>query len=314
MSLPKNPLCPSILAPLDGVVQPIDQTELCNGVVLRNLMGEELSVLNQMLAGERTFGFGLGELLAEMVCLEASLPGPVVGTAEEEDLPDHWRYVGETEGGLVEKGITLFRLAQPGPIGARFVIAPLSQNVPSAYTLAQIAIIPAIQRKRYPETYRLSTETLQKIRAIFWKYWTKDLTKTPGLRWLNKAYSELNDDDRLAHLVFGLEQLLLKGEKERSYFSFKMALRGAWLLAPGNESRMEKFEILRKAYDLRSKVAHGSLARSLSDKELELTAELEETLRQLVIMYLESPRQFDVEELNRLTLGVATEGINTADE
>jgi len=32
-------------------MQTIDQTELCNGMVLRNLMGDELSVLNQMLSG-----------------------------------------------------------------------------------------------------------------------------------------------------------------------------------------------------------------------------------------------------------------------
>ena len=128
------------------------------------------------------------------------------------------------------------------------------------------------------------------------------------MRWFNKAYSELNDDDRLAHLVFGLEQLLLKGETERSYLSFKMALRGAWLLAPPDQSRVMTFGRLREAYSLRSKVAHGSLMRPLNDEELKLTAEIEETLRRLILIWLESPSDLNAERLNRLTLGVAEEG------
>ena len=111
--------------------------------------------------------------------------------------------------------------------------------------------------------------------------------------------------------MFGLEQLLLKGEKERSYLSFKMALRGAWLLEPPSQSRVQRFRQLREGYNLRSSIAHGSLMKALNDEELALTTELEEALRKLIRMYLKTPGRFDAAALNCLTLGVT--GTSTED-
>lgn len=305
MSTSTNPLYPSILAPLDGVIKAISQTELCKGVTLRNLEPSEISSLNQILSADQKFGVGLGELPPEIVCLEAQLPSREPSEGQEEAWDRHQNHVRETGGGLIHRGITILRLTQAGPVGSRLAIAPLAETIPSAYTLAQIGYIPAVRRRKYPQSYTINSDTLMEIRSLFGEYWNEDLESVPGIRWLNKAYFELNNDDRLAHLVFGLEQLLLRGENERSYLSFKMALRGAWMLEPPNQSRVQRFRQLRQGYNLRSSVAHGSLMRELNDEELELTTELEEVLRKLIRMYLKDPGRFQAAVLNRLTLGVA---------
>ncbi len=224
------------MAPIDGAWREIPRTELCEGAVLRNLLHAELSTLNQMLPHDRQFGFGIGELPKDVICFEASLQLP-----ESPTLQQHQGNVGELGGRCVDRAVSLIRLAQAGPIGARLVIRPLSEQIPSAYTLVQTSYIPAVHREHYPGRYVMSAATLETIKKLFAAHWSRDLTETPGLRWFNKAYVEINDDDRLAHLVFGLEQLLLRGETERSYFSFKMALRGAWLLSPPDESRSADF-------------------------------------------------------------------------
>lgn len=294
---------PSILAPLDGVIEAIQRTELCKDVVLRNLEPIEMSTINRDLSGGKRFGFGLGELPAEIVCLEMRLPSQDV-TGQNDAWNSHLNYVREIGGNLIRQGVTLLRLAQCGPIGARLAIVPLAPAVPYGYTLAQIEYIPALRRPKYPHSYAINSETLKGIGKFFEKYWHRDLESEPGMRWFNKAYFELNNDDRLAHLVFGLEQLLLRGERERSYLSFKMALRGAWMLEPPSQLRVQQFRQLREGYTLRSELAHGNLMRELTDKELELTTKLEDALRRLMQLYLKCPERFSSEALNLLTLGV----------
>lgn len=83
-----------------------------------------------------------------------------------------------------------------------------------------------------------------------------------------------------------------------------MALRGAWLLRPPDDTRVELFKKLRRGYNLRSSIAHGSLGRELTEEELVLTSGLEDALRQLIKLYLDAPSCFEPSVLNRLTLGV----------
>ena len=89
-------------------------------------------------------------------------------------------------------------------------------------------------------------------------FWGKKLEKEPGVRWLNKAADEFYEEDRFAHLVFGLEQLLLRDETERSYLNYKRAIRGAWLLGRDRQGRKNVFQRLREAYKLRTVFHDGS--------------------------------------------------------
>src|SRR5262245_22724341 len=119
MTTSTNPLYPSILAPLDGIIRAIPRMELGKGVMLRNLEPSELSRLNQIFNGDQKVGFGLGALPPEIVCLEAALPAREPAESQDDAWEHHQNYVRETGGSLIHQGITLLRLTQAGPVGSR---------------------------------------------------------------------------------------------------------------------------------------------------------------------------------------------------
>jgi len=255
-----------------------------------------------MISNHTSVWFGILPLEPKKVCLEASIAD--LQTPSCDTLEKHHKYVRETGGAIADRAVTLLRLLQPGPITCRLVIWPLAETIPSAYTIGQIGYIPGLRREKYPPEYAFNGSTIDRMKQLFDHYWKIDLKTKPGTRWLNKAYAELNDEDRLAQIVFGLEQLLLKGEGERGYYSYKMALRAAWLLEREPAKRMMVFEDLRKGYSLRSKIAHGSLSKPLSNEELELTTKIENILRRLILEYLVDSNRFNQESMDKLVLGL----------
>src|SRR5262249_10248372 len=101
-----------------------------------------------------------------------------------------------------------------------------------------------------------------------------------------------------------LEQILQPADSERSYLAFKMAIRAAWMLGSSPENRKQVFEACKKAYGIRSNVAHGRSSGMLLDDELEDLYLIEDYLRLLVRMYLDKPDSFTEANLNSLCLGV----------
>lgn len=88
--------------------------------------------------------------------------------------------------------------------------------------------------------------------------------------------------DRLTDAVIGLEHLLLRSEKDE--LRFKFALRGAWLLGESADSRADWFTRLKRLYDYRSSVVHGS---ANADKSPQLVAEASDVLRQVLMMVVD---------------------------
>ena len=83
-----------------------------------------------------------------------------------------------------------------------------------------------------------------------------------------------------------------------------MALRGAWVISDSPEERKTIFSTLKKAYDLRSRIAHGVLNRSLTLDEMRLAHSIEDLLRKLMHNWLDAPEKFSPQALNDLTLGI----------
>lgn len=77
-----------------------------------------------------------------------------------------------------------------------------------------------------------------------------------AMRRLNYAYERRYVEDKLVDYMIGFEALYLK-EEERSELSYKLSLRTAVLLGGENE-RKTLFKFMKDAYDLRSKIVHGS--------------------------------------------------------
>lgn len=68
-------------------------------------------------------------------------------------------------------------------------------------------------------------------------------------------------------LGIALEMLLLQGPGEKQQLGLTLRLRGAWLLGNDHADRKKIHDILKKAYDLRSQVAHAGFARELEGED-----------------------------------------------
>lgn len=111
---------------------------------------------------------------------------------------------------------------------------------------------------------------------------SRELAVQLAMRRFNSAYTRHHDADRLIDLMISFEALLLG---ERDELSFRLALRTANLLRD-RRKRQETFDIMRKAYELRSNVAHGKHVepQALSG----IIVPVEELLRQSLCLFLEA--------------------------
>lgn len=287
---------PRILAPVDMVNSLlVPARKIHNDVVLRNLTTEELDDINEVI--QIGSPFGIGPLTAESLVLE--IKANTLPTFKSEKDEERTRRIAD---GLVGKALTLLRLANAGPIGIRFFVYPMTNAKRPEYGFFQVGFLPLIrlpEADRYPDPDSAETN----LKTVFKNHWNRNLDVVPGIRWLEKTYGELHPEDRLAQIVFGLEQLLLRDESERTYLTFKMALRGAYLLAPADETRFKVFADLQRAYSVRSKVAHGT-KRTLERDEFEILGRAEDYLRRLILLFLDDEKRFNQKELTRLTLGL----------
>jgi len=296
-------LYPSILVPIDACLVHIEPVSLHEDVRLRNLGREELDHFNSLFKHDDALSLGLTVVPSSLVFLEIRLPKMQDdhSDAADEDPLLELRKIAVP---LADKALSSLRLLQPGSIGFRGIVKPLADCFQPAYSYIQTSYEPQFQFPEYPYTYIPPTKNEIDKLLRFAKLWAHDLDGVPGLRWLNKAYAERNFDDRLAHLVFGLEQVLLSDESEKSYLSFKMALRGSWLLEPDPKKRTDLFRMLKKAYGLRSKIAHGGLKKPFGTDELRITTDVELALRNLINLRIDRQGLFSPQKLNEITLGV----------
>ncbi len=116
-----------------------------------------------------------------------------------------------------------------------------------------------------------------------------------AIRRFNFSYDRRLPEDKLIDFITAFEALFLKGvEGELSY---RLALRCAYFLGKDEEERKKIFEILRGAYDARSKIVHGEPTLSKSFNKIlnklnlkslaELSIQVEEYLRKSIKMFLD---------------------------
>jgi len=93
----------------------------------------------------------------------------------------------------------------------------------------------------------------------------------------------------------------------KSYLSYKIAIRGAWSLGQTIVDRKELFTTLRKAYQIRSSVAHGESNGYLHPDDLLLSYRVEDILRQCIRLWLHDTTQFKSEVIDLRCLGALAE-------
>lgn len=94
-------------------------------------------------------------------------------------------------------------------------------------------------------------------------------------------------EDRIIDLMIAAESLFLHGSgsaQERGELRYRLAIRTAFFVGSSSLSRHQVFDLMRRAYDVRSKIVHGDPPTSvrLNEETLslqELAVRVEETIR-----------------------------------
>jgi len=187
--------------------------------------------------------------------------------------------------------LTALKLLKAGSVN----FDPIHSN--QANWLFQISSATSKLKNTYPlgATYFLSSSDIGELKKI------AEALKTLGqcsnksleiaLRRLGYATERINPEDKLIDAMIAFESMILSdvgAPQERGELRFRLSLRVAHLLG-GDRNQMESnFKLMKKAYDLRSKVVHGDLLTPEENKNVDLTLELcRRSARELVMLHVD---------------------------
>ena len=183
----------------------------------------------------------------------------------------------------------LLRLFQPGGISVRrhehlFRVQEQKFQPIVYFTGHPVPPVPAPLYERPP--YPFGDDVLDSFIKFFDEYWCvleeNPPYTTAALTRFNSSYEKHRIADRLIDLVIALEALF--GDGELGSISYKVAMRCAcWLHPPGKE-RLDAFTLIKKFYDMRSKVVHGGQKASPSEDQVD---QLEGIVRAILVKCLD---------------------------
>lgn len=111
-------------------------------------------------------------------------------------------------------------------------------------------------------------------------YFKKDSTRESRADYfIRGARSGSNLASKIVSYCTALECLFTTGNSEVNH---KIAERVAVLLSKNPESRKELFSIVKKAYDIRSRIIHGSYIKEKDEMLIRLSEQLDSILRQIL--------------------------------
>jgi hypothetical protein len=124
-------------------------------------------------------------------------------------------------------------------------------------------------RERFRQEIEVSRE---KVEALGEAYFSVDPQKrTKFLRIpldrLGRAGREYDFADRAIDLGIALESLLLHDIGDRGELSFRLSLRGAWLVGDSSKERLEIQKALKTLYDLRSRAVHSGVVDRIAENQ-----------------------------------------------
>ena len=183
--------------------------------------------------------------------------------------------------GAVGYFYTAAQITSPGFMGSTWMVGPDTQFL-------------------YGAEYKLTYADVAKIKVMLagMDRLSDDNRFSLALGRLMDTYRKPFSGDRLIDAWIGLESLLLPAEKEGE-LRFRASLRGAWFLAENSADRARIFAELKKSYDCRSAVVHGS-EKSVPES---IVLQAEDYLRQVLRKCIEAQSTPTRELLNSLVMG-----------
>jgi len=163
-------------------------------------------------------------------------------------------------GELVEEVLFVLRLARPGLLANLGGVLITDDHMGSARTWTARATRP-----HGWQSYVLDEATVATVSALW-----RDLKATPPggkralpaicMRRFNAASDRVSLEDAVVDYIIAAEALFLRdvgSPDDRGELGYRLALRAGVLLEGGDRSRRNTVQFMRRAYDLRSVIAHG---------------------------------------------------------
>ncbi len=199
----------------------------------------------------------------------------------------------------IKKAVTIFRLFKKEIIGYNLIVQPLSEVQEYGQTTRFLLHQRLWTSEKKPEIYTLEKSEIQPFISFF-----KNLHKIPFLKfdlaieYFNKSYIEpYTPRDSFLDLMITLENLSLKGTHQE--LSYKLSMRMAYVLGEDQKDRIDIFNFIKEAYDLRSKIVHGEKSDKLNNQKF---LELRKLTRKSIIYFLENKDNWNGKKLDRLIL------------
>jgi len=199
----------------------------------------------------------------------------------------------------IEKAITIFRLFKEERIGYNLMIQPLAEVQNYGYTAEFLWHQMLWTSEKIPEIYTIERSKIQSFINFF-----KDLYKISfsefnlAIEYFNKSYIEpYTPRDSFLDLMVTLENLFLKGTHQELFY--KLSMRMAYILGKDKEDRIDIFNFIKDAYNLRSKIVHGEKSDKLNNQKY---LELRKLTRKSIIYFLENKDNWNGKKLDGLIL------------
>lgn len=157
----------------------------------------------------------------------------------------------------------------------------------------------------------VTKEQLVKVGKVYLNLLSNENNKIQiANRRLRYSYLRDNEEDTILDIIIALETLL--SDNEKSELTHKLALRISKLISVfnSNYNALEVFELVKKIYEFRSAVVHGShktaskreIKIKSASKPIKTIAIANEYLREVIGILLDNPKYLDPKEIDKLLL------------
>jgi len=271
-------------APLQNFECEVSELNLGNGLKIRKITNQEFS---ELCRSAKEIGGLLP--LHEAMNIEYIIEVPY-GIQKGEPISH------QEPGEKFDKLVSALRLFKSGIFGFNI----LQSKSPSWQPMMGTTTSGRTFYKTFSGNKYKLTKSESKDFIKFWdEYKTCDFTNNKflevAIKRFNYSHEREKPEDKLIDYTVSLEALFLK-EEEKAELSYRLSIRMAILLGKNKKDRKEIFSNVRKAYDLRSKIIHGSTRASNEDVR-EIVIKIENYLRESIKLFLDLIKTKSYEEI-----------------
>jgi len=214
-------------------------------------------------------------------------------TLEKDEPEPEYNFYAKEARDQIEKAITIFRLFKGELVGFNLIVGRLSEQEIYAYhavTYFHYNLWTSPESPLSKRNFVINRTDVEAFQSFFDEF--GQISFQPfelAIEYFNKSYIEpYTPRDSFLDLMVALENLYLKGITQE--LVYRLCLRISYLLGQNYEKRKTTFDLMKDAYEKRSKIVHGEKVSKLTDQQLLETREL---TRQSLKIFLKNPQIID---------------------